>query len=483
MVARNKEKAVSNEFTITVASNSVQLNAKRQGSAAYTVFNASGRPMTGRAILETVPKGEAHATWLQVEGANERAFVIGAAEQFTVNIKVPPTAAAGSYTFRLRMVDVANTDEGVTEGPTATIAVPAPAPPPKKFPFWIIPIIVGVLAVIAVVILILNNASAVTMPDVRGLTEADAEGTLVASDLEIGRVRDEASDQIAANLVVRTEPEPDTELEKSTPVSLFISTGPDTPVPPPPTDTPTPTNTPKPDTPTPDPGAWGGSWTTFCDVLDCADMNLTQVGNQVSGSFGNGLGSINGTVQGNRLSGTMSYSGADSSFDFWLDESGLFWRGNWNRVLTWCGYRAGQSKPSPCGVASWYGTWQANSGLGPMTLFQDGRRVFGTYAGTDGRIEATASGTSLGGSWTRNDNEGTIQFFLVLTSTGQQFQGNWNTNNDWCGFQGSTNFPSPCFKKQDRISVIDNIVVGTEIQGVIPNDFTKFLVPTATPKP
>lgn len=234
MVARNKEKAVSNEFTITVASNSVQLNAKRQGSAAYTVFNASGRPMTGRAILETVPKGEAHATWLQVEGANERAFVIGAAEQFTVNIKVPPTAAAGSYTFRLRMVDVANTDEGVTEGPTATIAVPAPAPPPKKFPFWIIPIIVGVLAVIAVVILILNNASTVTMPDVRGLTEADAEGTLVASDLEIGRVRDEASDQIAANLVVRTEPEPDTELEKSTPVSLFISTGPDTPVPPPP---------------------------------------------------------------------------------------------------------------------------------------------------------------------------------------------------------------------------------------------------------
>lgn len=487
---------MSNEFTITAASNSVQLNAKRQGSAAYTVFNASGRPITGRAILETIPKGEAHTAWLQVDGANERAFVIGAAEQFAINVTVPPAAAAGSYTFRLMMVDVANTDEGVTEGPAVTIAVPEPAPPPKKFPVWIIPIIVGVLAVIALVVFLVTRPKTVNMPNVVGLVETDAKGTLDAEGLQIGRVRDEASDDVAAGLVARTEPEPTTETGKATPVSLFISTGPNTPTPTPalsptvtPTNTPqpdepTPTNTPQPDTPTPDPGAWGGAWTTFCDVLDCAEMSLTQIGNQVSGAFGNGQGAIQGVVQGNRLSGTMTYSGADSAFDFWLDESGLFWRGNWNRVITWCGYRAGQSRPSPCGVASWYGFWQANGGLGTMTLFQDGRRVFGTYAGTDGRIEATASGTSLGGSWIRSGQEGTIQFFLVLTSTGQQFQGNWNSENAWCGFQSSANFPNPCFLKRDRVSISDLIINATEIDAVIPNDFIRFFVtPTPTPTP
>lgn len=474
---------MSNEFTITAASNSVQLSANRQGSAAYTVFNASGRPITGRATLESVPKGEAHAAWLSVAGASERPFVIGAAEQFTVNVNAPADAATGSYTFRLKMVDVANTDEGVTDGPTVTVVVPPPPPPRPKFPIWIIPIIVGVLVVVAIVVVLLSGSDTVTMPDVIGLAEVDAEGTLVASDLEIGRIRDEASDAVPAGLVARTEPEAEAETEKSTPVNVFISTGPNatnTPTPTPILPTPTPTNTLEPDTPTPDPGAWGGQWTTFCDVLDCADMSLTQVGDRVNGTFGNGLGTIDGIVQGNRLSGTMSYSGATSSFDFWLDDSGLSWRGNWNRVITWCGHRAGQSRPSPCGVASWYGTWQANAGLGPMTLFQDGQRVFGTYAGTDGRIEASASGTSLGGNWLRGSNQGTIQFFLVLTTTGQQFQGNWNAENAWCGFQAGAGLPSTCHKSQARLTITDFAVPATELEFVVPDIF--FLIaPTATP--
>ena len=473
---------MSNEFTITAASNSVQLSANRQGSAAYTVFNASGRPITGRAVLETAPKGEAHAAWLSVAGAGERPFVIGAAEQFTVNVNAPAGAAPGSYTFRLKMVDVANTDEGVTDGPTVTVVVPPPPPPRPKFPIWIIPIIVGVLVVVAIVVVLLSGSDAVTMPNVVGLSEADAEATLVASDLEIGSIQREPSDVIAADLVARTEPEADVETEKSTPVSVFISDGAlatSTPTPAPDTPTPTPTNTLEPDTPTPDPGAWGGTWTTFCDVLDCADMTLTQVGDRVNGTFGNGLGTIDGIVQGNRLSGTMSYSGATSSFDFWLDASGLVWRGNWNRVITWCGYRPGQSQPSPCGVASWYGTWQANAGLGPMTLFQDGQRVFGTYAGTDGRIEASASGTSLGGNWLRSGNQGTIQFFLVLTASGQQFQGNWNAENAWCGFQAGS-LPNPCHKRQDRLTITDFLVPATELEFVVPDIFFQ-LAPTATP--
>ena len=337
--------------------------------------------------------------------------------------------------------------------------------------------------VVAILVILLTRPKTMTMPNVIGLAELDAEGTLVASDLEIGRIRDEANDVVAAGLVARTEPEAEAETEKSTPVSVFISTGPratQTPTPLAFLPTPTPTNTLEPDTPTPDPGAWGGQWTTFCDVLDCAEMRLTQTGDQVSGTFGNGQGTIQGTVQGNRLSGNMTYSGATSSFDFWLDASGLSWRGNWNRVITWCGHRGGQSRPSPCGVASWYGTWQANSGLGPMTLFQDGQRVFGTYAGTDGRIEATASGASLGGNWLRGSSQGTIQFFLVLTATGQQFQGNWNADNQWCGFQAGAGLPSPCHRSRDVLTITDFAVPITELEFVIPGNFFSIL-PTATP--
>ncbi|MCA9940293.1 MAG: PASTA domain-containing protein [Anaerolineales bacterium] len=237
---------MSNEFTITALSNSVQLNAKREGSATYTAFNASGRPITGRAILETMPGGMPHAAWLKVAGESERAFAIGAAEQFTVHVNVPDTVTAGSYNFRLKMVDVTNTDEGVSEGPTVTVVVPEPVSGGAKFPIWIIPIIVGVLAVIALIVFLITRPKTATMPNVVGLVETDAEGTLVAEGLQIGRVRDEASDDVAAGLVARTEPEAGADVEKATRVALYLSTGPDV------TMTPTPTNTPV-FTPTPTP--------------------------------------------------------------------------------------------------------------------------------------------------------------------------------------------------------------------------------------
>lgn len=216
---------MSNEFTITVTSNTIQPDAQRQGSVAYTVFNASGRPITGRAVVESEPAGQAHAAWGAVEGAIERFFAIGAAEQVTLRVTLPPSAAAGSYTLRLKMVDIANVDEGVTAGPTVTVMAPPPAPP-RKFPLWLIPLIVGLLALVAGVVFLLTRPSGIVVPDVAGLSEADAEATLIAAGLSVGRIRDENSDAIAQGLVARTEPEAALEIEAATPVNLFVSAGP-----------------------------------------------------------------------------------------------------------------------------------------------------------------------------------------------------------------------------------------------------------------
>lgn len=219
---------MSNEFTVTVASNTILLDANRQGSVTYTVFNASGRPLTGRATLASDPPNQAHLNWMQVEGAVERLFTIGGAEQFTVRVAPPPTVAVGNYTFRLKMVDVANMDEGVTEGPTVTLAIPpAPVTPTRTRPPWLIPVIAGVaaLALIILLVALFSGGGEVVMPDVIGLSEGQAETVITAVGLTIGRIREESSSSVSTGLVARTEPAAGETVSDDTQVTLFISTG------------------------------------------------------------------------------------------------------------------------------------------------------------------------------------------------------------------------------------------------------------------
>jgi hypothetical protein len=53
-------------------------------------------------------------------------------------------------------------------------------------------------------------------------------------------------------------------------------------------------------------------------------------------------------------------------------------------------------------------------------------------------------GTELTGTWTRNASSGAFKFFM--TTNGQQFQGNWNSTNEWCGYRGGAIAPVPCLK-------------------------------------
>lgn len=197
-------------------------------------------------------------------------------------------------------------------------------------------------------------------------------------------------------------------------------------------------------------GVWSGAWDTNCGASACAQMNLVQTGNTVVGTYAGGDGTINGTVTGNRLTGTWSRNASSGSIDFWIKAGGLRWQGNFDKTFPWCGQRSGQSAPSPCGVATWYGTWTTvcgDAGLGlcdDITLAQNGSSVSGTYAGGDGSIDATVDGVELTGTWTRSPGTGSFKFFM--TPDGLQFQGNYDTANQWCGYRSGSSEPSPCLK-------------------------------------
>jgi hypothetical protein len=132
------------EFVVTAATNSVWLNPDLQGEISFTVFNAAGRPIRGRAQL--VPLNEASAGWLSLGGEAERAFNIAGAHQYTVRIAVPPDAPAGNYPFRLDMTGVENPDEQFVQGPTVTFEVPT-RESVKPFPWWVVALAISVLTI------------------------------------------------------------------------------------------------------------------------------------------------------------------------------------------------------------------------------------------------------------------------------------------------------------------------------------------------
>jgi Tol biopolymer transport system component len=253
-----------NLFAITTVTNSVRLDARRRGEAAFTVFNASGRPFRGRARL--MPADPKMAAWLTLDGEAERDFPIAGTQQYSVQIALPPTAPSGSYPFRLDMVGVENPDEQYTRGPTVTFEAPAPPPKKKPFPWLTLLIVAGILTLAyAVVAAILLWPRDVEVPDVAGQRFSDAVATLTALDLQTGGPVETPSDTVAEGVVIGSTPAAGTQVRHGSAVTLIVSAG-ATPTPTPtptttPSPTPTPTATPSPTptpTATPSPTPFGG---------------------------------------------------------------------------------------------------------------------------------------------------------------------------------------------------------------------------------
>jgi hypothetical protein len=232
-------------FTITVATNTIRLDTNRRGEASFTVFNAAGRPIRGRAQL--VPQDAAVADWLTLQGAAERDFGIAEAHHFTARIAVPADAPAGSYPFRLDMVGVENPDEQYTQGPTVTFQAPEPEPK-KPFPWWIIAAAAGAVLLIGIILAVILWPRDITVPAIHGEAIGFASEILTNARLTLAAaILEEPSYDVPEGHVIRTEPPEGSQVSRGSEITLIVSTG---PLPPTPTPTPTASPTASP-TPTP----------------------------------------------------------------------------------------------------------------------------------------------------------------------------------------------------------------------------------------
>jgi hypothetical protein len=203
--------------------------------------------------------------------------------------------------------------------------------------------------------------------------------------------------------------------------------------------------TPTPVIPSTDP--WDGTWqSTF------GDITMEQNGNLVTGSYYGGGGQLSGYVSGNLLSGTFQESnGQTGTIDFWMDGNNQRWHGNYDRVGGWCGHRPGVPDLSPCGVASWYGTWTTACSVtgfqcGDLVLNQSGDTVSGTFAGGVGRVDGQVYETNLSGTVTiypGGPNQLVTDFSLNMFPNGVQFDGSASGERViWCGARYGASLPA-----------------------------------------
>lgn len=136
-------------FDITTTSPTLRLDGSREGEVAFTVTNALGRPVRGRAVI--VPEGTTPPGWLSLVGDDEREFPPNGTHVFQVRAAVPPSQGAGEHAFHLLVADPSNPDEHFAEGPTVAFRVPAPVVAPRKGIPWWIPVSLAAVLLIAVV--------------------------------------------------------------------------------------------------------------------------------------------------------------------------------------------------------------------------------------------------------------------------------------------------------------------------------------------
>ncbi len=212
--------AVSPLFTVTAAAETVHLDASRHGAVSFTVTNATTGPIRGRVRVAAL--NQAASPWLGISGDAERDFGPGASQQFTVLVVVPAEAPAGSYSFRLDAVGVANPDEQYAEGPAVTFDVAAPPPvPAKPFPWLVVAAVAAVVVVVGAVVafLLLRN---VTVPSVVGQPIAQAESTLSAVGLHIEGTA-EATASTTPALVLQQDPGGGTPAPRNSGVDLVVA--------------------------------------------------------------------------------------------------------------------------------------------------------------------------------------------------------------------------------------------------------------------
>lgn len=123
---------------------SISLDASRRGVASFVVTNTSGRSVVARLL----PRGldGTDSSWVSLVGDIERPLGVDATLTAEVAVEVPEDAPAGQHSMRLD-VAVEEAPERVTTGQVVSFTVPEQTK--RRFPAWIIAVLVIALVAIA----------------------------------------------------------------------------------------------------------------------------------------------------------------------------------------------------------------------------------------------------------------------------------------------------------------------------------------------
>jgi hypothetical protein len=124
----------------------IEASRSSDATAVYTVKNVSGGSRDAR--LSVVVSGQSKTEWFSIDGNLERAIPAGQEQTVVIRVKMPREAPEGDYHFRLRAVEVNDTDNDFVEGPV-TVAKLGPPPPPTRDWTWLW-ILLGLLALLAI---------------------------------------------------------------------------------------------------------------------------------------------------------------------------------------------------------------------------------------------------------------------------------------------------------------------------------------------
>lgn len=175
---------------------------------------------------------------------------------------------------------------------------------------------------------------------------------------------------------------------------------------------------------------------------DFNEMTLQQNGTSVTGTYKHANGRIEGTLDGNTLTGWWYQSNAKGRFIYVFNSDFSAFTGKWSYndaepVNAWNGKKTsgfGGSVTQAPPVHSVAGIYDTD--FNEMTLQQNGTSVTGTYKHANGRIEGTLNGKTLTGWWYQSNAKG--RFTFVFNSDISGFTGKWNYNeaepaNAWNG--------------------------------------------------
>ena len=209
---------MTTKWVITSAADKVVLDNQHAGEITFTVSIPT--PSADRAVLEVVPGEGADASWFATTDP-QRSVPGGGSVSYLVKVAVSADAIPGQRSVQGRVYssDLAPEEGSVLSGRILFDVPGAAAPAPKRRPWWLLAVAALVLVVVGVVVWLVvpsGNAAPVagpsrsaspsarptpprpsasptpataTVPNLQGLSEADAVKQLTAVGLVEGKVQ------------------------------------------------------------------------------------------------------------------------------------------------------------------------------------------------------------------------------------------------------------------------------------------------------